>query len=66
MRRLAPIAKFLAALFTAIVIAAQAPITDGTITTGEWVAIVAAVLGSGVVWKVENKPTDDGTTLRRL
>lgn len=65
MKQAQSIAKFLAAFLTAVVIAAQAPISDGRITTGEWVAIAAALLGSGAVWKVENKPVDNGTTYRR-
>jgi hypothetical protein len=48
------ISKFLVAAATAVVIAAQAPATDGRITTGEWLAIALAVIGSGAVWAVPN------------
>jgi hypothetical protein len=53
--RLAPYAKAVAALLTAFAIAAQAPLTDGEITTGEWLAIGLALLGTGAVFGVENK-----------
>jgi hypothetical protein len=56
MKRLAPYAKTVAAILTAFAIAAQAPLTDGKITSGEWLAIGIALLGSGAVFQVENKP----------
>lgn len=56
MRRLAPYAKTVAAVLTAFAIAAQAPLTDGKITAGEWVAIILALVGAGGVFGVENKP----------
>jgi hypothetical protein len=55
MSRLAPYAKAVAALLTTFAIAAQAPITDGRITAGEWVSIALGLLGTGAVYKVENK-----------
>lgn len=56
MRRLAPYAKAVAALLTAFAIAAQAPLTDGQITGGEWAAIVLSLVGTGAVFGVTNKP----------
>lgn len=55
MVRLAPYAKAVAALLTTFAIAAQAPLTDGKITTGEWVSIGLGLLGTGAVFGVENK-----------
>jgi hypothetical protein len=54
-RRFRPIAKFCVSLLIAFAIAAQAPLTDGKITAGEWTAIIIALGGSGFVWGVENK-----------
>jgi hypothetical protein len=56
LRRLRPIAKFCISLLIAFAIAAQAPLTDGKITAGEWAAIMIALVGSGAVYGVENKP----------
>jgi hypothetical protein len=49
-------AKFLVALLTTVIIAAQAPISDGKITTAEWIMIVTSALGTGAVWGVPNQP----------
>jgi hypothetical protein len=55
-RRLAPYAKGVAAVLTAFAIAAQAPLTDGRITSGEWVAIFLSLVGAGSVIGVTNAP----------
>lgn len=67
MKRLAHYAKFIAALLTTFAIAAQAPLTDGKITNGEWLAIGISLLGSGAVFGVTNQPaaaTEPGKHVR--
>ena len=48
--------KTIVAALAAGAIAAQAAISDGTITNGEWLAIGLAVLGAFGVWATPNKP----------
>ncbi len=48
-------AKFIVAALAAGLVAAQTAITDGTITTAEWVTIVLAALGALGVWLIPNK-----------
>jgi hypothetical protein len=56
MNRVREFSKALAALATTILIAIQAPISDGKIELGEWIAIGIAVAGTYSVYKVENAP----------
>lgn len=47
-------AKFVVAAVAAGAITAQAAITDGAITTAEWIAIAIAALGALGVYGVKN------------
>jgi hypothetical protein len=55
-------AKFVAALVAAGLVALQTALTDGTVTSAEWVTIGLAVLGAVGVLAVPNRPgpTDAG------
>lgn len=56
MEQLKPIAKFVAALATSVVITAGAFATDGKITGSEWLLILVSLAGSGAVYGVKNQP----------
>lgn len=54
--RLSPYFKSIAAALGAAGIAVQAALTDGEITTAEWLTIGIAVLTALGVYQVENRP----------
>lgn len=56
--KIAPIAKSIVAGIAAGAAAAATALQDGTLTSGEGVAITLAVLGAwGITWAVPNKQT---------
>lgn len=46
--------KFLIAALTTGLVALQTALTDGTVTTAEWVTIAIAALGALGVWAIPN------------
>ena len=52
------VAKFITAAIAGLTVAGLA-VADGTITTAEWLQIVAAVLGAYGVYLVPNVPAGD-------
>lgn len=54
--KIRPYYKSIAAALGAAALALQSAITDGEITTAEWVAIGIAVLTALGVYQVENRP----------
>lgn len=54
--KLSPYFKSIAAALGAAVIAVQAALTDGEITSAEWLTIGIAVLTTLGVFQVENRP----------
>jgi len=49
-------AKFAVAAIAAGLVALQTALTDGTVTSAEWVTIAIAVVGALGVWIVPNDP----------
>lgn len=49
-------AKAVVAVLTAAALAAQSALTDGSISSQEWVTIVIAALGAVAVWATPNAP----------
>lgn len=47
-------AKFGVAILTTAAVAAQTALSDGVITSSEWVSITIAALGALAVWAVPN------------
>ena len=55
--RISSIAKSIVAGFAGGATAAVTAVQDGTVTTGEGVTIVLAILGAwGITWAVPNRP----------
>ncbi|EYT84012.1 hypothetical protein CF54_03940 [Streptomyces sp. Tu 6176] len=60
--RISSIAKAVIGGLAAGAAAAATAVQDGTLTTGEGVTIVLAILGAyGVTWAVPNRPTPPST-----
>lgn len=53
--KLKPYAKAIIAVIVAGVVALQAALTDGEVTTDEWKAIIAAVVTAVLVYLVPNR-----------
>jgi hypothetical protein len=53
---LKPYAKAIVAVLVAAVVALQAALTDGDITSDEWKAIIGAAITAVLVYLVPNKP----------
>jgi peptidoglycan/LPS O-acetylase OafA/YrhL len=54
--KIKPYAKAIVAVLVAVVVAVQAALTDGEITTDEWKAIAGAFVAAVLVYLVPNKP----------
>lgn len=50
-----PYAEAVVAVLTAAALAAQSALTDGSITTQEWVTVLIAALGALAVWAAPNQ-----------
>jgi hypothetical protein len=55
MSKVSPYAKFVVAALAAAAVALQAAISDGTVTSSEWVGVGIAALAALGVWAVPNR-----------
>lgn len=51
--------KTVVAVATAALVSAQSAVSDGVVTTSEWINITLVAIGAFGVWFVENAPSTD-------